>query len=651
MRIRSLVLLFSGIVAGFALAAFWFGVRPTGDVPVQQTSANTAEAQVWICSMHPQIRMDHPGICPLCGMDLTLVTNDSGHGLAPDELVLSDYAQAMARVATVEISPRELVKELRTVGRVELDETKVAKISARVNGRVDQVFADFPGTPVRKGEHLVSIYSPDLVATQEEFLNAYRREQQNPSLGLQLSASARRRLQLWGITDSQINELIRGGKAETHQVVYAPMGGTVIEKAIRAGQYVKEGDVLYTIADLAQVWLILEVYESELAWIRVGQPVEVSLESRPHQPLRGTVGFVEPVLDQSTRTVKVRAIMGNRDGQLKPGMYAQAVVRVPILSDGRPAPTGLEGKYVCPMHPYEVSEEPGECSVCRMPLERLPGEPARASAAGTAPTSQVLAVPAEAVLTTGRRQLVYVEREPGKYQLVQPKLGPRAGDFYPVLDGLAQGDRVVVRGNFLLDSQYQVTGKPSLLYPVGTAGQGGHGEHGPHPKGPSAKELAHLDKLAPEDRTLALQQKTCPITGKPLGSMGTPYKMLVGDRPVFLCCKGCEPEVKKDPDKALAKLPVLEPAKTGAPSASSAGAKQLSPEEQANLDKLAPEDRRRAIAQRICPVTGEPLGSMGVPHKMIVRGHTVFLCCEGCVSTVEDDPDAALKKLGIDPAK
>jgi Cu(I)/Ag(I) efflux system membrane fusion protein len=476
--------------------------------------------------------MDHKDICPLCGMDLTPVSEDSS---GPEELSLSEYGRMMARVATAEVTRRELHKELRTVGRVEADETRAARISAWIDGRVDKVYANFPGTVVKKGEHLVSIYSPDLFSTQEEFLLNLRYEQARQRSGLaddgpSLSASSRKRLTLWGITDAQIDELARSGKSQTHLVVYAPLGGTVIEKNIRDGQYVKTGDVLYLLADLSRVWLVLELYESELSWIRVGQPVEVALESEPQRPLTGMVGFVEPVLTEATRTVKVRVILHNHEGKLRPGMYAQALLRVPLLPGGQPAPTGLEGKYVCPMHPYEFSDKPGECPECNMPLEKLPSGPAAEHG------RLVLAAPAEAVLTTGRRELVYVEEEPGKYRVVAPKLGPRAGDYYPVLEGLKEGDRVVVRGNFLLDSQFQITGKPSLLYPVGTVAE------------------MNLGSLSAEDRKLAMTQRICPVTGAPLGSMGKPVKMTVKGRAVFLCCQGCEDAVKDDPDGTLKKL-------------------------------------------------------------------------------------------------
>jgi Cu(I)/Ag(I) efflux system membrane fusion protein len=555
-HLSRLGLVLLGTLGALVAVKLWPGLMGINRaVSVQSVaSAKTAKMQVWACSMHPQIRLDHFDVCPLCGMDLTAV-NPDGESTPPEELKLSDRARMMANVATEELVSRELVKELRTVCRVALDETRVAHIAAWIDGRVDQVFADFPGTIVRKGEHLVRIYSPELYSTQKEFLATVQREQQTISAGrsnggLVLSKSARERMLLWGITPEQIDELARSGKAETHLTIFAPMGGTIIEKNIRAGQYVKQGDSLYTIADLSHVWLVLEIYESELAWVRLGQPVQVMLESEPHQPRQGKVAFIEPVLNQQTRTVQVRVILENPEGKFRPGMYAQALIRVPIMPDGTSAPTGLEGQYICPMHPYVVADKPDTCDVCQMPLEKVPGEPAR-SPAELHP--QVLSVPAEAVLTTGLRQLVYIEREPGRFRLVEPKLGPRAGDYYPVLSGLKAGDRVVVRGNFLLDSQYQVTGKPSLLYPHGSMGDVElHVSEDPTQPGP--KEAADLAQLPPEDRKAAEAQKICPISGELLGSMGVPVKMQLQGRTVFLCCQGCEESANKDPAGTLKKL-------------------------------------------------------------------------------------------------
>ncbi len=510
---------------------------------------------IWTCSMHPQIRMDHFDRCPICGMDLVPVTNGDGSEkqLAADHLQLSEHAQQMARVATTPVEKRLLLHEIRTVGRIDFDETRMKQIASRVDGRVDQVFADFPGTKVQEGHHLVSIYSPNLVSTQEEFLLFSRRQQEQRTIlpnAPDLAASARRRLALWGLTDQQLDDLLASGRAEEHLVVYAPIGGTVIEKMIRAGQYVKEGDTLYTIADLSHVWLIVEVYETDDAWVRFGQTVQVTLESDPAASFTGQVGFKEPVLNEQTRTIRVRVILQNPEGKLKPGMFAQALIQVAIMPDGTAAPTGLEGKFACPMHPYVVQDHAGECRVCQMALEQIPGEPMPA-----AEPPQVLSIPAEAVLNTGRRRLVYLAHEDGKYQLVEPTLGQRAGDYFPVLGGLKEGDRVVSRGNFLLDSQFQISGKPSLFYPEGMTGGGGHAHGAVAQDAKLAQTIAaSLSKLSADDRKLAELQKDCPITDKPLGWMGAPPKLDVNGQAVFVCCPACTPAVQKEPEKALAKI-------------------------------------------------------------------------------------------------
>lgn len=553
MRFQSLrhVMLPAFVVALVILIAV---IWPRGRGPL------TNAGGLWTCSMHPQIRMDHFDRCPICGMDLIPVARSTaaeGHSEHANHLQLTEHAAQMARVGTVALDARPLLREIRTVGKIDFDETRMAQIASRLEGRVEQVFADFPGTLVKKGDHLVSIYSPELLATQEELLVAAKREQEqrNPAAtGLLLSTSARRRLRLWGITEEQINEIIKNGRSQTLLTVYAPLGGTVIEKMIRAGQYVKEGDNLYTIADLTHVWLIVDVYETDLPWVRFGQTVQVSLEADPAVSFNGQVGFIEPVVNEKTRTVRVRVILKNDEGKLKPGMFAHAIVRVAIMPDGNPAPTGLEGKFACPMHPYVVSDGPSECRVCRMPLEKVPGKPVQLNE-----PPQVLAVPADAVLTTGRRQLVYLDRGKGLYELAEPHLGPRAGDYYPVLDGMKAGDRVVSRGNFLLDSQFQISGKPSLLYPEGMAGSG-HGQAAgaapEKPDSPAVRETIqrNLAKLSPGDKQLALAQMTCPVTGLQLGAMGAPIKVDIDGRTVFLCCSGCTPAVKKDPASVLKKL-------------------------------------------------------------------------------------------------
>lgn len=480
-----------------AAVTFW----PRGD------SQASAKSDVWTCSMHPQIRLPNPGACPICSMKLIPVSQ------LPSA---KDGLERRAGLETEAIRHRELFKEIRTVGKLDYSERQVALISSRIAGRVDRVFADFTGLDVKQGDHLVEIYSPELNVTQNELLIALeardKEKESSPAVrGFAASRleSTRTKLRLLGILEEQIAEIEKSRKATTHLTIYAPIGGTVIEKDVRVGQYVSAGDQLYRIADFDPIWLYLNIYEYDVAWVRFGQPVEVALEAFAGETFRGTVTFIDPFLDDATRTIRVRVNLKNPARRLKPQMYASATIRVPLRADGSPEPTGLEGKYICPMHPEIVQAEPGECSICEMKLERVPlggardeGRGARGGKAAHAghldlerkpddrPTSSpsgVLAIPVSAVLDTGRRRIAYRLTKDGAYELVELTLGSRAQatddsgrrrDYYLVLDGLNDGDKVVVQSGFLLDSQRQIEGMPSLLYPTGqSASMSAHTGH------------------------------------------------------------------------------------------------------------------------------------------------------------------------------
>jgi Cu(I)/Ag(I) efflux system membrane fusion protein len=496
------------IVGAAIAAAVWWPKKP---------QAEEGKAEVWTCSMHPQVRLPAPGRCPICGMNLIPVSR-----LEAEQA----HVEQRAGVETEAVERRELFKEVRTVGKLDYNERRVAYIAAWAAGRVDRIYADFTGIVVNKGDHLVDVYSPDLLVAQRELLiglEAYEREQKRaPSEGRGNLAestleAARTKLRLLGILPEQIAEIERTKKTTTHLTIYAPIGGTIIEKDARLGQYLKVGDPLYRIADLDPIWLYLNVYEYDLAWVRFGEQVDVTLEAYPGETFRGTVTFIDPFLDDATRTVRVRVNLKNEDRRLKPEMYANASIMVKIRPDGTPEPTGLEGKYVCPMHPEIVRDEPGECPICEMQLEKVPGTPPAARGAAEAPARPsakregseatenrgVLAVPASAVLSTGRRQIAYRLTSAGAYEPAEVKLGPRVQaretdgrtrDFFPIQSGLTEGDRVVVRGGFLLDSQRQIEGMPSLLYPEGQSApaqlHSGHGGMTPS-KAPAAVPGAH----------------------------------------------------------------------------------------------------------------------------------------------------------------
>lgn len=485
----------AAIAAAVVAAAVWW------PRPAREEQAGT---EIWTCSMHPQLRLPNPGQCPICGMKLIPVSQLPG---AQEDL------EKRAGLETEAVHHRELFKEIRTVGKLDYSERQVELITARIAGRVDRVFADFTGLDVKKGDHLVAVYSPELYVAQNELLislEAYDREKQaSPNARTFAESrleSSRKKLRLLGILEEQIEAIEKTRTPTTHLTIYSPLGGTVIEKNIRVGQYVAAGDQLYRIANLDPIWLYLNIYEFDLAWVRFGQPVEVALEAFAGETFHGTVTFVDPFLDDSTRTVRVRVNLRNPDRRLKAQMYATATIRVPLRGDGTPARTGLEGKFICPMHPEVVQAEPGKCSICEMALERVPDLPAIAkgpadhkadekTSENVADTSYEetmsragLAIPVSAVLDTGRRRIAYRLTRDGAYELVELKLGPRAQsvdesgrerDFHLVLDGLSEGDKVVVQSGFLLDSQRQIEGMPSLLYPTGQAGSmTGHTGHG-----------------------------------------------------------------------------------------------------------------------------------------------------------------------------
>lgn len=218
----------------------------------------------------------------------------------------------------------------------------------------------------------------------------------------------------------------------------------------------------------------LDIYEYELAWIQIGQRVEISAEALPGRSFEGMATFIQPFLNEDTRTVRVRVNIANADHLLKPGLFVSAVIRVPVLAGGIAGPTGREGKFSCPMHPEILQDAGGACPICGMELKRLPGEAVTVAEENW----KVLAAPVTAVLDSGLRKIAYVERARGEFALAEVKTGARAGSYYPILSGLSEGDRVAVRGNFLLDSQFQISGLPSLFYEKGQASMAGMHHHG-----------------------------------------------------------------------------------------------------------------------------------------------------------------------------
>lgn len=385
-------------------------------------------------------------------------------------LSLSDHARAMARVETVPLARRPLEHEIRAVGKVQYNESALAVISSRVEGYIERLYVDFTGVKVRRGDHLAEIYSPDLVLAQKELVVALDGPADSP-----LVESSKLKLLRWGLTAQQVDDLVRERKVSERVTLFSPIDGTVTERMAVSQAMVRPGETLYQLANLDSVWVYLDIYESEIAWIQTGRSVKIVAEGYPDEAFEGRIWFVNPSLTEESRTVKVLVNIANTEEKLKPGMFVSATILVPVTAAGRPAPSGLEGQFTCTMHPQVTQPASGKCPRCGMELIVIPGGRADPGKVDLA----VLALPATAVLDSGTRQLVYVEREAGEFVPVEPLLGPRAGEFYPVLGGLEEGARVAVRGGFLIDSQLQIQGQPSLLTGDDGVPAPGHGHAAP----------------------------------------------------------------------------------------------------------------------------------------------------------------------------
>jgi Cu(I)/Ag(I) efflux system membrane fusion protein len=474
-----IMIVVAALIVGGIVGRGCAGRQPAGDA---STHAGHQETKVkfWTCSMHPEIQLPDPGKCPKCGMNLIPVMESDGdeEPMSLRELKLSPTAQALAEVETALVERRFATARVRMVGKVDYDETRLAYLTAWVPGRLDRLYVDYTGVAVKKGDHMVSIYSPELLAAQEELIQAIATVETLKGSDISLVkdrtadtvVSAREKLRLWGLAEGQIKGIEERGTPDDHLTIYSPISGIVIHKNALEGGYVQTGTRIYTIADLSQVWVKLDAYESDLSWIRYGQDMTFETESYPGRTFRGTIAFIAPVLDEKTRTVKVRVNVDNRSGDLKPGMFVRATVYANISTGGRVFSPKLAGKWVSPMHPEIVKDEPGACDICGMPLVSAESLGYVLGETEEAP----LVIPASAPLITGRRAIVYVKSpdRKGVFEGREIVLGPRAGDYYLVRRGLSEGERVVTRGAFKLDAELQIQAKPSMMTPDGGRGAG-----------------------------------------------------------------------------------------------------------------------------------------------------------------------------------
>lgn len=457
--IRGVVLVLAAFVLGFMIRGCW-----QGSDSVHSRAVGDAERQVtmWTCSMHPQIRQPAPGKCPICAMDLIPV--DTGP-IGLREIEFSEEAAKLMEIETSIVERKFVTAEIRMVGKIDYDETRLKNITAWVPGRIDRLYVDFTGITVSKGDHMVYLYSPELISTQRELLL--------PSL----KDAAREKLRLLGLAAEQIEEIEKTGQPTDHITIYAPIGGVVIERHATEGMYVETGTKIYTIADLSNLWVKLDAYESDMMWIRYGQEVEFVTEAYPGEVFMGEISFIHPVLNAKTRTIKLRVNVENPDGKLKPEMFVRAVVRAKVAQSGMVMDPEMAGKWICPMHPDVVKTQAGSCDICGMDL--VTTESLGYVKADT-PKEAPIVIPASAPLITGKRAVVYVQlpdKERPTYEGREIVLGPRAGDYYIVESGLTESEIVVTNGNFKIDSAMQIQAKPSMMSKEGEKAPMGHHSH------------------------------------------------------------------------------------------------------------------------------------------------------------------------------
>lgn len=409
----TIIIAIATLITGFGLGGLIFG-GGSSDEHIHESS-KVAENQTWTCSMHPQIRQNEPGKCPICGMDLIPVESATAEDNEL-EVKMSQTAMRLANIQTSVVSVQTPVKEVRLTGKVVPDERNVYSQTSHISGRVEKLLVNYTGEYVARGEVIAYIYSPDLVTTQKELFEAYKISATQPAL----YNAAREKLKNWKLTDIQIDEIIEFGKPKEQFPILSDLNGIVISKQVNLGDYIKQGSSLFEVADLSRLWVLFDIHESEMPWIKVGDEVTFTIESIPGETFSGKISFIDPLINPNTRVAQARVVVSNSRRKLKPEMFASGTVKSPVNKN----------------------------------------EPS-------------IIVPKSAVMWTGERSVVYIKStDPGgiSFQMREVVLGPSLGDTYMIKGGLSEGEEIATHGTFSIDAAAQLAGKPSMMSPDITAG-------------------------------------------------------------------------------------------------------------------------------------------------------------------------------------
>lgn len=405
------IIIYIGILlVGFILGYVIFASDSDSSNPAGDTHDHSAETQMWTCSMHPQIMQPEPGDCPICGMDL-IPAEAGAEGLSPDQFKMTENAMALANIQTMTVGGESTVDgNLLLSGKIQVNEEANAVQVAYFEGRIERLNVNFTGEKVHRGQLLGTIYSPELVAAQQELLTAAGMKTSQPAL----YKAVRNKLKLWKLSDQQIDAIETSGKVKQNFPFFATVSGTVTEKMVQEGDYLKQGQPLYKIANLNSVWAVFDAYENQIKNVKEGQRISITTNAFPDKEFEAKVSFVDPVLNAATRTVEVRAVLTNKNDVFKPGMFVKGELETP---------------------------------------------------AGSSTGQGRVNVPRSAVLWTGERSLVYVKPQPEEaiFEMREVKLGNAAGDTYEILEGLSPGEEIVVNGTFTVDAAAQLQGKKSMM--------------------------------------------------------------------------------------------------------------------------------------------------------------------------------------------
>lgn len=507
------------------------------------------EGYEFFCPMHPTFTTQKKNEkCPICFMGLSkrkkgVVSPDALPPGAISRVQLTPYRIVLAGVRTQPVTHVALTKEITTVGSVEFDERELKHVAARVKGRIEKLLVNQTGQMVHKGDELAVLYSPDMVVTAQNLLDARRSNNQI------MEKIARERLELWGVAPEEIEKILREGLTSNRITIRSPINGHVLRKYPKEGQYVEEGSPLYDVANLERVWILAQMYEDDLGFFiptNHQETPEKTSQNRwlatattrayPGEKFQGNLSFVYPHVDLESRTLSVRLEMANPGNRLRPGMSTQ--VRLETSASELAAIKRPDGK---PLYPFLRQND------------------------------KVLAVLEDSVIDSGSSKVVYKQESPGVYLGVTVELGPRmklpdGQPAYPVYAGLKESDEVVIQGAFLVDAETRLNPALGSVYFGGSGGTKAGAVRPTTPGDEEATIAANLAKLSPADRDLAMSQKLCASQeNSKLGSMGVPLKFILEGQPVFVCCQACVEEAKTAGAKTLARVKELKAKKGPAP--------------------------------------------------------------------------------------